>query len=80
MMKLARNRWSVRPDGAGTLVTSEAEVEFRGGVFGWLLGWVIVPLLRLLLPNPLAKFKFWVEQGRPFEGKASKLPSPPALC
>ena len=80
MMKLARNRWSVRPEGDRTLVVSEAEVEFRGGPFGWLLGWVLVPLLRLLLPNPLAKFKFWVEHGRPYEGKASRLPAPPALC
>ncbi len=80
MMKVARNRWSVRAEGARTLVLSEAQVEFRGGPLGWLLGWVLIPLLRVLLPNPLAKFKFWVEQGRPFEGKASKLPAPPALC
>ena len=80
MMKLARNRWRVRAEGARTLVTSEAEVQFRGGPLGWLLGWLLVPLLRVLLPNPLAKFKFWVENGRPFDGKASKLPTPATIC
>jgi hypothetical protein len=80
MMKLARNRWSVRAEGNRTLVISEAEMEFRGGLFGRLLGWIFVPLLGVLLPNPLAKFKFWVEHGRPFQGKASSLPTPNALC
>jgi hypothetical protein len=80
MMKLARNRWSVRAEGERSLVTSEAEIAFRGGVLGWLLGWIFVPIIRLLLPKPLAKFKYWVEHGRPFSGKASKLPSPPAVC
>jgi hypothetical protein len=80
MMKLARNTWSVRAEGARTLITTDAEVQFRGGPVGWLLGFLLVPLLRLLLPNPLAKFKFWVENGRPYEGRASKLPRPAALC
>src|SRR4051812_45229651 len=32
MMKLARNCWSVRADGERTVVTSDAEMEFRGGI------------------------------------------------
>jgi hypothetical protein len=80
MMKLARNRWSVQAEGARTLVTTEAEIAFRGGLFGWLLGAILVPLIGLLLPNPLAKFKYWVEHGRAFPGKASQLPSPAAFC
>lgn len=81
MMKLARNRWSVRAESASrTLVTSEADIEFRGGYFGRLLGFLLVPLIRVLLPNPIAKFKYWVENGRPYDGKASKLRTPPALC
>lgn len=80
MMKLARNTWSVRAEGGRTLVTSDAEIELGGGIFGWLFGWILVSLLSLLLPNPLAKFKYWVEHGRPYEGKASKLPAPAALC
>ena len=80
LMKLARNRWSVKPEGSGTLVTSEAEMTFRGGIFGRIFGWILVPLLRLVLPNPLAKFKYWVEHGEPFRGKASRLPVPPLSC
>jgi ligand-binding SRPBCC domain-containing protein len=80
LMKLARNRWSLRAEGDRTVVTSEAEMQLRGGMFGHLLGFVLVPLLALVLPNPLAKFKFWVENGRPFEGRASRLPRPSAAC
>lgn len=80
MMRLARNTWSVTPMGGRSLVRSDAEMEFRGGLLGRILGWVLVPVLARLLPNPLTKFKFWVENGRPFEGKASMLPAPPALC
>lgn len=80
MMKLARNTWSVTPMGDNALVTSEAELEFRGGWLGRMLGWMFLPLIKLALPNPMAKFKFWVENGRPFEGKASRLPVPAAIC
>jgi hypothetical protein len=80
MMKLARNRWSVTPEGDRTLVTSEAEMTFRGGLFGTVLGWILVPLLRFALPNPLAKFKYWVECGEPYRGAASRLPVPPLSC
>lgn len=80
MMRLARNTWSVTPMGHRALVTSEAEIEFRGGWIGNLLGRLLLPLVFRLLPNPLVKFKFWVENGRPFEGKASRLRVPAALC
>ena len=80
MMKRARNTWSIQPDGRGTRVVSEAEVELRGGIFGRLLELLFRPLLGLFLPNPLAKFKYWVETGRPFQGKASRLPVPVAVC
>ncbi|MEK7863590.1 MAG: SRPBCC family protein [Chloroflexota bacterium] len=80
MMKLARNRWSVTPAGARSLVTSAAEMEFRGGWLGRLAGWFLIPVMRLVLPNPLAKFKFWVETGRPYVGRASSLPLPAPAC
>jgi ligand-binding SRPBCC domain-containing protein len=80
MMKLARNKWSVTPMGARSLVTSEAEMEFRGGWLGRILGFVLVPLMTLVLPNPLAKLKFWIENGRPFEGRARALPVPSVAC
>jgi hypothetical protein len=81
MMTLARNRWTVHPVGPNrTLVTSEAEVVFRGGWFGWLAGWLLIPLMSVVLPNPLAKLKYWVESGRPFEGSARRLRIPVASC
>lgn len=80
MMTRARNTWSVRAEGDRTLVTTEAEMEFRGGWFGLVIGHILVPLLALALPNPIVKLKFWVENGRPFTGKASALPRPVATC
>ena len=80
LMKWARNTWSVRAEGGRTLVTTEAEMEFNGGWLGRLAGHLLVPLLGVVLPNPIVKLKFWVETGRPFTGKASALPRPVATC
>lgn len=80
MMREARNTWSVAPMGDRTLVRTDAEIVFRGGWLGQALGCLLVPLLGLVLPNPLARFKSWVENGRPFEGRARALPTPAALC
>ncbi len=80
MMKFARNTWSVTAMGDRAMVTSDAEVEFRGGWLGRALGWLFLPLMQRLLPNPMVKLKFWVEHGRPYDGKASSLPVPAAIC
>ncbi len=80
MMRLSRSAWSVTPMGERAQVRSEAEMEFKGGLLGRILGWLLVPVLARLLPNPLTKFKFWAESGRPYEGKASPLPVPVAFC
>lgn len=80
MMRFARNTWSVIPMGDRALVRSEAEFEFHGGWLGRLLGAIMVPLLKLVLPNPLAKFKYWVENGHPYVGRARSLPTPISAC
>jgi len=81
LMKLARNTWSVTAVGERrTLVRSEAEVTFKGGLFGRLLELTLGRVMMRLLPNPFAKFKFWVENGRPFVGSARRLPSVAPGC
>lgn len=80
LMRRARNTWSVTPMGEQALVRSDAEMEFKGGWVGRLLGWLLLPLLVRFLPNPLVKFKYWVENGVPYVGKASALPVPAPLC
>lgn len=80
LMKRAANRWSVLPHGERTLLTSEAELELKGGVLGRLLEPLVGPLLRRMAPNALAGFKYLVEHGRPYGGKASELPRVPATC
>lgn len=80
MMKLARNTWSVTTVGERCLVTSDAELEFRGGWLANALGWLLLPVMKRLLPNPFSKLKYWVENGRPYEGRTASLPAPLAVC
>ena len=80
LMKRAANRWSVLPQGQRTLLTSEAELELRGGIVGRLLEPVVGPLMQRMAPNALALFKYFVEHGHPYKGKASELPRALASC
>jgi Polyketide cyclase / dehydrase and lipid transport len=80
LMKRAVNRWSVAPYGDKSLLTSEAELEIKGGVLGRLLELVLEPLMRRMAPNALAGFKYLVEHGRPYDGKTSERPRAPAAC
>lgn len=74
LVKRARNRWSVLPQGAQSLLTSEAEVELRGGAFGRMLEPLMGVLMRRMAPSALAGFKYLVENGQPHGGRASQLP------
>jgi hypothetical protein len=80
LMKRATNRWSVLPQGDQTLLTSEAALELKGGAFGRLFEPLIGPLLRRMAPTTLAAFKYLVEHGHPYAGKASTLPKAAAIC
>ena len=80
LMKRALNRWSVVPQGEQSLLTSEAELELKGGVFARILEPILAPLMRRMAPHALAGFKYFVEHGHPYDGKASALPSAPATC
>lgn len=80
MMEWATNRWTVEPVGDRTLVTSEAEVVVKGGVFGRLLEPIFYLATRLGLPNSLAPLKYHVETGQPFTGNPRHLPVPDAVC
>jgi hypothetical protein len=80
LMKRATNRWSVVPHGDQAVLTSEAELELKGGALGRLLEPLIGPVLRRMAPTALAAFKYLVEHGQPYAGKASTLPKPSAIC
>jgi hypothetical protein len=80
MLKRARNTWSVEARGDQTLVTSVAQAELKGGVFGRLLQ----PLFRLIFnrmgARSLALLKYYVEQGKPYAGRARDLALGQATC
>ena len=80
MMRRASNRWSVVSQGERSLLVSEAELEIKGGLVGRFLEPVLGPLMQRMAPGALASFKYLVEQGRPYNGKTSELPSVPARC
>ena len=80
LMQRAVNRWTVVSRGEQSLLTSEAELEIKGGVFGRVLEPIVTPLLRRMAPNPLAGFKYLVEHGSPFAGRLSELPPAPSSC
>jgi hypothetical protein len=80
MMRRASNRWSVVSQGARSLLISEAELELKGGLFGRLLEPMLSPLMQRMAPGALASFKYLIEQGQPYGGRASELPSAPARC
>lgn len=74
LIQRAVNRWSIIPQGERALLTSEASVTIKGGMFGRMLEPVLGPLMRRMAPNALAGFKYLVEHGHPYQGKASELP------
>jgi hypothetical protein len=80
LMEWATNRWSLEPMGDKTLVTSEAELKVRGGIFGRLLEPVLYLAIRFGLPNSLAPLKYYVETGKPFWGDPRRLPVAQATC
>jgi hypothetical protein len=81
LVRQARNRWSVRDEGAGrTLLTTAAELELKGGILGRLVEPLMGVLMRRMGRNSLAGFKYFVEHGRPYAGKQAELPQAPAGC
>jgi carbon monoxide dehydrogenase subunit G len=77
LMKRASNRWSVEERGAQSLVTSSAELEVRGGVVGRLLEPVLLVISKQMGRKSLAALKYFVENGKPYEGNEKRrLPAP----
>jgi carbon monoxide dehydrogenase subunit G len=79
-IKRATNTWTVHPEGEKTLLTSEAEVELKGGLVGRLLEPIIAPQMKRLAPGSLAALKYLVENGKPPSGRHADLLPIPSLC
>jgi hypothetical protein len=80
MLKRAQNTWSVEPRGTQTLVTSVAEAELKGGVFGRMLHPILRPLFGRMGARSLASLRYFVEEGHPYEGPARELALGPVGC
>jgi hypothetical protein len=80
LIKRATNRWSVRPEGKRSLLTSDAQVELKGGPWSRPLEPVAAIWIRRVGPQALAGFKYLVEHGHPYQGRPANLPPAPAGC
>lgn len=80
LIKSAKNRWSIESVDGKTLLTSESEVEIKGGVFGKLLEPLMYLMSKRMGTNSLAAIKYLIETERPFEGKMATLPKVPMVC
>lgn len=80
LLKSAMNQWSVEAVDGKTLLTSEATVQLRGGVFSRLLEPLVYVWSKRLGAESLASLKYLVETGRPFTGKLSDLPAFSTTC
>jgi hypothetical protein len=76
----ARNHWSVRPVGAQTVMTSEADVELKGARVTRLLEPIFARQVRRVGARTLAAFKFLVENGTSPRGPHRRLPRAAATC
>lgn len=79
MMKRASNTWAVSEHEGKTLVTSTAEVELKGGVFGLLLSPLVRTMSTRLGAQSLAALKYLVERGEPYR-ESAPLPAAPVSC
>jgi carbon monoxide dehydrogenase subunit G len=80
MMKSAINRWTVSAHGTQTLVTSAAEVELKGGIFGWMLEPLLKVVSLRLGASSLASLKYYVEHGEVYGGNIKELLPTPGAC
>ena len=80
LMKWGRNTWSVEAVDGKTLLTTEAEVEIKGGIFGKLLEPLMRSLSNRMGEESLAAIKYLIETGQPYTGKFSSLPRAAMSC
>ena len=81
LVRRAVNTWSVHPKGERqSLLTTEAQIELKGGILGWLVEPIMPLVFDRMGSNSLAAFKYLVESGHPYQGRHSELPRAPAVC
>ncbi|MBO6550216.1 MAG: SRPBCC family protein [Rhizobiales bacterium] len=80
MAKFAKNKWSVEEINGKTLLKSEAEIVFKGGIFGRLLEPMMSLISKKMGSDSMAGIKHLVETGEPYQGKVSNLPRAALTC
>ena len=64
--KFARNTWTIKGNGEDSVLSIRPEFEVKYGFLGRLMElWILKPQLKKQLPEVLAEFKYYVENGFP---------------
>ena len=80
LVKRATNRWTLHPEDGKTLVTSEAEIELKGGFLSRFLEIMMRPAMKALGPRSLSALAYLVENGAPYPAPHRQLPMVPTSC
>lgn len=80
LVKSAKNTWSIKTQNGKTLLTTEATVVLKGGIFAKILEPLMLMMSKKMGSDALSAFKYLVENGKPFEGKHASLPRVPTIC
>ena len=80
LIKRATNRWTLEAEGSRTLVSSDAEIELKGGFFRKLLEPIMRPAMKAMGSRTLAALGYLVEHGEPYPGRHRTLPLLPTTC
>ena len=79
-VRFAKNTWTVISKNHKTLLTSQAEIEVKGGFIGIAFEPILHFMTRRMGANAMAAFKYLVEEGKPYKGKHSSLARAPFTC
>jgi uncharacterized membrane protein len=75
LFKAARNHWKVQAAGEHkTLLSSTITLDSGGGTKGWLLETFLSWPTRMTFRRTLSRFKYYIENDRPYEGSFMRLP------
>lgn len=82
LVKRATNRWSVQLHSpTQSLLISEADIEFRGGVVArLLLEPLMIRRMNVMGRQSLAALKYLIETGREYQGHYAGLQTPMPAC
>lgn len=79
-MKWAQNEWTFEARGNKTMIRSRASLVCKWGLFGRIFEPIVLWGFKRDMPNIAASLKYFIENGKAYEGKSTTLPRAPNFC